>query len=470
MNAPSSILSGGAPVPDIGAGAVRLTPPPLDLGGATEPVTRLDIFHGYMGVFVIAFLVTLIATPIMRRLAIANGVIDRPNDPRKQHTIPVAYLGGVAVYLGMLAGIAYSYFAQRLPIPLIESHALGQEAVPFSVLLGMTLIMFAGLLDDVIGVRPRVKVSMQLIAAAALALQDVGVKVAAGLLAPLGRLVGNETLVYMVRLPFLSESVPVDLIYWAGTAIIAIFILGACNASNLIDGLDGLCSGVTAVAACGLLVIALTLAVANDGKLDSARIVLCLCLLGGCLGFLPHNFNPATIFLGDSGSLLLGFSVIVIVLTLGDTGRTALVVAGLLIYLLPIIDTTLAIVRRKLAGKPMSAADDQHLHHQLKRALGVKGAVFVMYGIAGVFATLGVVVSYGRARVAYAIALVLASYIGVTAVKIARQRQIEAEALAKATPPPPPPPPPSARARPGPAPVPTRAAAGAAEERDPRPA
>ena len=213
--------------------------------------------------------------------------------------------------------------------------------------------------------------------------------------------------------------------------MIAIFILGACNAANLIDGLDGLLSGVTAISAVGLLLIAIGLALADDGVLDGTRVVLCLALLGACLGFLPHNFKPATIFLGDAGSHLLGFVTIVIILTLGDTGKTPLVVAGLIIYAVPIIDTTLAIVRRKMAGVSISAADDQHLHHMLRRAVGVSGAVWILYAIAAVFAALGVWISTGRARVAYTVALVCASYIGVVAVKMARRAKIEQEALAR---------------------------------------
>src|SRR5205085_5917045 len=109
-----------------------------------------------------------------------------------------------------------------------------------------------------------------------------------------------------------------------------------------------------------------------------------------------------------------------IVLTLGDTGRTHLVLAGLIIYAIPIIDTTLAIVRRKITGKKISDADDQHLHHMLKRPLGVKGAVFALYGIGLGFAGLGLAHSIGRSRVTYALTLVVAAYIGVTSLKAAR--------------------------------------------------
>jgi len=220
-----------------------------------------------------------------------------------------------------------------------------------------------------------------------------------------------------------------DLVYWVGTAIIGFFVLGACNATNLIDGLDGLLTGTTAISAAGLLIISLGLAAADDGVRDTQRLVLCMALLGACLGFLPHNFNPATIFLGDAGSLLLGYTTIVIILTLGATDKTHLVMAGLIVFAVPLIDTCLAIVRRKMAGQSISSADSDHLHHMLKRALGVKGAVLVLYGMAASFAGLGVLVSMGRARVVYIIALMLASFIGVTAIKIARRKFIEQQAI-----------------------------------------
>lgn len=410
------------------------------------PPSRLEIFHGYMGIFVVSFLVAIFATPIMRRLAIANGVVDRPSEARKVHRVPIAYLGGVAVYLGILAGIVFAY---TTPFhDLCTFHASTRDAgvggtksalllpggVPLSIILGMTVIMLCGLFDDVVGMSPRIKIAGMLFAAAALATEDVGVKVAAGLIVPVARAIGVhittlpggvETILLSVPGP--GFSIPVDVVYWTGTAVIAIFVLGACNASNLIDGLDGLLSGTTAIANAGLLVIALGLAAADDGPLDAPRIVMCLAVLGACLGFLPHNFNPATIFLGDAGSLLLGFCTIVIVLMLGDTGKTNLVLAGLIIYAIPIIDAALAIVRRKMARKRISEADDQHLHHMLKRALGVKGAVFVLYGIGAIFAAIGIALSEERQRVTYALALVFAAFIGVIALKIGRREHIERE-------------------------------------------
>lgn len=395
-----------------------------------EPLanTPLAIFHSYIGVFLVAFLVTLFVTPVMRRLAIRNGVIDRPNDPRKAHRIPVAYLGGVAVYAGLMAAILFSYFAPSEALPGHETlRAL--SPVPISVIVGMTIIMFLGVLDDIVGIDPRLKIAGQLLAAAALASDKLGTNVARGVLGPIGSLFGNEDLIFMIPLPFTDAVWQFQLMYYVGTVIIAVFVLGACNASNLIDGLDGLLSGVTAIAAMGLLFLAIGMAVADSGPLDSTRLILCLALLGACLGFLPHNFNPASIFLGDAGSLLLGFVSVVIILSLGDTGRTPLVVAGMIIYAVPIIDTILAIFRRKLAGKSISAADDQHLHHMLKRSLGVKGAVLAMYAFGAAFAAIGVLVTLGRARDSYILAIVFVSFIAVTAIKVARRQAIEQDAM-----------------------------------------
>lgn len=426
----------GREIADLAADQASL----LDLtrgGDPTAPASRLDIFQGYIGVFIVAFLVTMLSTPLVRRMAISQGIVDLPDANRKLHAMPIAYLGGVAVYLGLMAGLFYSYAANTFPF-LMEFHqtthlidGVFPQIVPPWLALGMTVIVLVGLIDDVSGISPRVKLGGQLFAAAALAVGDIGVKVAAGVLTPtLGRLLHNPDLVYTIDLPMtiplLDTSVlTLDVIYWTGTAVIAAFVLGACNAANFIDGLDGLLTGTTSIATLGFLIIALGLAVTDDGPLDGPRVVICLAVLGACLGFLPHNFNPATIFLGDAGSLLLGYCAAVMILSLGDTGKTSLVAAGLIIYAIPIIDTMLAIIRRKLAGKKMSDPDADHLHHMLKRWTSVKGAVLILYAMGIVFATLGVVLSLVRARFVYALALLFASYIAVYAIKIARRQHFQ---------------------------------------------
>jgi len=390
--------------------------------GGVEPigVSALNLLNSYAHIFVVAFIVTLLATPIVRRFAIAADVVDRPDSSRKQHPYPVAYLGGVAVFIGLVVAIGISYFTN-------DEFTSEFMPVPIAVVIGMGAIMFTGLADDVWGWDPRLKIAGQLVAAAALAMFDVGVRVAEGLLIPL---MGSpdKVLVTLGSIQLFNA----DLFYWTGTALIAVFVLGGCNAANLIDGLDGLLSGTVAIVAIGLLVICLLVAPTIDpeiaaGSLAGARIVLCIALLGAVLGFLPHNWNPASIFLGDCGSLLLGYMCVVVILMLGDLGQTHLVFAGLIVFALPIMDTVLAIIRRLLAGKPMSTADDKHIHHQLMRALGgVRKAVVALYAISVLFGVVGVglvalVIVGLRVRFVYAIALVLFGFIGVIAVKAARQ-------------------------------------------------
>lgn len=390
----------------------------------------VDLLNSYAPIFVIAFLVTLLATPIVRRLAIRHGIVDHPDESRKQHRLPIAYLGGVAVFLGVLVAIGASYM-------LNDAVTAVYPSVPIAVVIGMIAIAFTGFADDLWGWDPWTKVAGQLVAAAGLAISNVGVHVAEGLLRPiLGP--GEEVLLAFGSIQMLNS----DVFYWTGTVLIALFVLGGCNAANLIDGLDGLLSGVIGIVAVGLLAISLLMAaglgqaasIEDATSMAGARIVLSVALLGAVLGFLPHNFNPATIFLGDCGSLLLGYLSVVIILMLGDQGQTHLVIAGLIIFAVPIMDTILAIIRRKLAGTSMSAADDQHLHHQLKRTLGgVKRAVFALYGIGLMFAALGVslaaLVMYTelRIRAIYAITLVLFSFVGAIAFKAARQQQYEKE-------------------------------------------
>ncbi len=401
----------------------------------------LSVAQGYVAVLVTAFVVTLLATPLMRRLALANGIIDHPTDDRTVHRRPVAYLGGVAVFLGLMAGIVLSYFA-AVGIGIIDFHpsTLREEgifdlAIPMSVILGMFIIMMVGLLDDIMHISPRIKIAGQLVAAAALAVNDVGVRVAAGILLPLERLgmdtvvspQGVKTIGWFIALPdmipFVGGGLFFDLVYWTGTAIIAIFVLGACNASNLVDGLDGLLSGVTAIAAMGLTIIAVSFAVLDSDPRNAQQIVLGMALLGACLGFLPHNFKPASIFLGDCGSLLLGYSTIVLVLMLGGkNGQTHLVVAGLIIYGIPIIDTVLAIIRRKMTGKKLSEPDTDHLHHMLKRRLGVRGAVLTLYGFGLVLVVLGVTLArINSAPIMYVATAAFTAISGLGAIILARR-------------------------------------------------
>lgn len=335
----------------------------------------VDVFSPLLLVLVLSFVVSLLATPLMRRLAIANGIVDWPDAKRKAHAHPVAYLGGVAIFIGWLSGVLL-YLGGVVETPT------GNAPFPVSIILGAAVIMLTGLFDDIYGIQARVKIGGQLFAAAALATENVGMI-----------LVENSfELLNLGNMPGWAG-------YWLGTAVIAGLVVGGCNAMNLIDGLDGLSSGIAGIAALGMCMILFFLGALADraGAAGAAApiMVICLALIGSLLGFLPFNFNPASIFMGDTGSLLLGFICVSIILMFGSTGGLGplMVTAGLICFAVPITDTTLAIIRRKLQGKPIFAPDAMHIHHMLRRSgMSVKQAVGVMWGLGLAYAVIGVVI------------------------------------------------------------------------------
>ena len=384
----------------------------------------------FLPVLVVAWAVTLLSTPLIRVLAIETGVVDRPDEERKIHRRPIAYLGGVAVFLGLLAGIAASY-AIDMPASF--------RPIPITIVLGMIAITATGVGDDVWGWDPRFKIMGQLIAAAGLSLYGIGTQTAAGFLA---YFFGTS------ELGFEIAGIPINVTEWVGVGIVAVLVLGGCNASNLIDGLDGLLSGTSAIIGGGLLLISLLMAlhltnvdliwleeslpesvVAVEGvSLAGARIALCMALIGAALGFLAHNFNPATIFLGDAGSLLIGYFCVTIILMLGELGQTHFVLAGLIVFGLPIADTILAISRRKVQGLKASDPDANHLHHILKRQFGtVKQAVLGMWAIETIFAVIGVsivaisITGEARVMVTYIVFILIFGGIAVIGVMMGRR-------------------------------------------------
>ena len=432
----------------------------LDYFGPSEVPSVFDILNGFLPVLVVAFFVTLVAVPIVRKIATANDIIDHPDGDRKGHAYPVAYLGGVGVFIGVIAGIIASY------IYVGNGIIIDYPSVPIAVVLGMFAIVITGLFDDVWNWDPRLKIAGQLVAAAGLAVSDVGTLTAQGFLQWVFQPTASD-----VFLPFVPEMVQgwftssdgevvgyfaptfETMYYWAGVFLIAGLVLGACNAANLIDGLDGLLAGTTSIMAIGFTAIAIMLAIHDamlyyDGvnpspfwdPLSGTRIVIALSLLGATLGFLPYNFNPAVIFLGDAGSMLIGFLFAVLIVSLGSEGNTEFVIAGLIVFALPIMDTVLAILRRKLAGLPMSAADRNHIHHMVLRATGsVPKAVFALYGMCASFVLLGVILvgmnMMGEIRnlAVYAVALVLFGFIAAVATKVALRHRWTIEAKAETT-------------------------------------
>lgn len=395
------------------------------------------VLQPYMPIFYVSFLVTLILTPLMRMLAQRHGVVDDPDGKRKVHAQPIAYLGGVSIFLGWMAGVCISAFLQGH-----NSQPGVNIQVPPGVLMGASVVVLFGLMDDVYSLTPKVKLLGQLLAAGLLLVPGfLGVGVDHFLGNPLSNEVWSNGTAWMILMPLDRYGI-VDFAHMATNApalfmaikwgalvvsgLIGVFILiAACNATNLLDGLDGLCSGVTGVMALGYLLLAVYLASgavqvhASASSADPVRITLSLALLGAVLGFLPFNFNPASIFMGDTGSMFLGFMCGTMMLLFGQNGIVRWFLAAVVIFGLPLMDTLLAIVRRKLNGKPIFSPDSNHIHHFLiRRGLSVKKAVLLSYGLAAMFVSFALVIVVIPTHLAFGLYLVLFAWLVVAAFKM----------------------------------------------------
>lgn len=328
----------------------------------------------------VSLIVTLIACPIIRQVAVRLQLYDRPDGGLKSHQQPIPYLGGVAMYIGWLAAMGTAYAS-------IES---ARALLPWVVVAG-TVLMLTGLLDDIRHLSPKVRLLIQAIMACLLLNGGVGRHVSRALLVPLADLC---CAVEPIPQWLLSEPVVLTV-----SGMICMFtIAGATNATNFIDGLDGLCAGIIGIASVGLLLISLLLHRADPVHDPSGpmRIVLCAGLLGACLGFLRYNFNPASIFMGDSGSLLMGFNVAVLLILLAEQPSHAgyatwrWLDGGLIVFAFPVLDTGVAITRRWLNRRPLFVGDRSHLYDQIRdRGYTVRQTVWICYLIGLIFALLG---------------------------------------------------------------------------------
>lgn len=290
----------------------------------------------YLLLFVIAFTVSLIATPFVAKLAFLVGAIDKPGK-RKIHDKIMPRLGGLAVYAGFLAAAVF---------------LLGDGAKVHGLLLGGTVILLLGIADDITELSPKKKLAGQTLAAA--------IVVAGG-----------------IQIQFINN--PFNGYFYLGILSIPItvlWIVAVTNAVNLIDGLDGLASGVSTIA---LLTFALIAFLIGQQTVS----LLAFALAASVLGFLRYNFFPAKIFLGDTGSMFLGYMVSVLAvfgLLKGVTLVTFIV--PIVVLGVPIFDTCFAIFRRYCEHKPIFQADKKHIHHRLlSRGLSHRQAVLVIYGI-----------------------------------------------------------------------------------------
>lgn len=313
--------------------------------------------------FTIAFLTTLMTTPLTIKLANKVGAVDTPQDERRINKITMPRLGGLAVIAGFIVSVAYLLITMTIEskINLFDNDEYGRKLVGFAV--GGLIIMAVCLYDDIKGAPAIAKLIAQIIAACVV-IKLGGIKI---------------------------ENVSIPWFNWLENQIFykiltVGWIVGITNAINLIDGLDGLSTGITLIACISLLVIF---------SLNSSPIIAILlitALAGSLVGFLPYNFNPAKTFIGDTGSNFLGYCISVIsILGIAKTYTAIVIVAPIIVLLLPIFDTLSSIVRRLITGKSIKAVfkpDANHLHHKLlKSGFTQKQVVLLLYGLT---ATLGI--------------------------------------------------------------------------------
>ena len=292
------------------------------------------------------FLFVFLIMPFVKKIAIHVGALDIP-DKRKVHKKPIPRMGGIGIFLGFLLG----YMLYGRP-----------SSVMNSILIGSFIIILTGLVDDIKPLRARTKF--------------IGQLVAASIVVFYGNIVMQDLSAFGFYINFGILAYPITLL----------FILGCINCINLIDGLDGLSGGISSIYFLTIGIIA-----AMQGKF-SLDCVLTFVMLGSTLGFLAHNFNPASIFAGDSGSMFMGFMIAVIAL-LGfkNVTMTSLIIP-LFVLAIPIFDTLCAIIRRLLKGESISTPDKFHIHHQLlKRNFSQKTTVLIIYGIDLLFATASII-------------------------------------------------------------------------------
>lgn len=354
--------------------------------------------YQYFGL--LALLATVFLTPLAIRAAHRWHVLDVPDRQLKPHARPIPYLGGVAICV-----------AWALALLLAMGAGIGAWRNLLPILLGGIAMSLLGLADDVRHVPPRLRLLIGggiigiviLVTGAGFPLVDSLVdgisQVAASHGFPLPPVVLNATA---------AVGKPLSV-------ILAVFIvLGACNSANLIDGLDGLCSGVTAIISLGFFLLAAHLAVwGYSASGDPVRLVLAIAMCGAALGFLPWNFNPARIFMGDAGSVLLGYNCGMLILLFAEQGKLRWVIGALMIFALPIFDTALAMFRRWRAGRSIFEGDRSHFYDQLvQRGCSVRQTVLICYALTVLYALIGLLLTWVRdgrpvIRTRYAVLLYL---------------------------------------------------------------
>lgn len=305
--------------------------------------------------FVVAFVFSFAFVPVARMVAEKIGAIDVPKDDRRMHKEPLPRLGGLAIFLGFLVSVlCFAELTKQL----------------FALLVGCVIIVILGIFDDSRGLSAKFKFCVQVVAALVVIY------------------VGDIKIDIFTNPNIFSDQTFLELSDWVAIPCTVIWIVAITNAVNLIDGLDGLAAGVSAIASVSLVFISLLV-----GQPGIALIALAIA--GSCFGFLPFNFNPAKIIMGDTGSTFLGFALAVLSIQGGFKSYAAISFAvPLLILGLPIFDTSFAILRRLFTGKGIMTADRGHIHHRLvDMGFSQKQTVFILYAISGVLGITAVVLA-----------------------------------------------------------------------------
>lgn len=313
------------------------------------------------------------ATPLVRALAQHVGMMDEVGE-RRMHDVPKPRIGGIAVFLGFSFAL-FSMLGYLIARNELRDFEKIHDVI--GLLFGATLILMVGIWDDVMGMRPRNKFVAQIVVAGISLLYGFVVKD-----------VENP----FHRGDYIHFAVP-----W-NYALSLLWYVGMMNAINFIDGLDGLLSGLTAISGTSLAIIAI-----GHGHPELALVLAAL--VGGALGFLPYNYNPASIILGDSGALFIGY-VFATVSIIG-TSKTAFTISlliPLVVLALPILDTAATIVRRTSAGRKITEGDRGHFHHQLifRFGLNVRQAVLLIYALCAVLGIVAFLMSGGVASLKFA--------------------------------------------------------------------
>jgi len=311
----------------------------------------------YIAAFALAFIVSLITTPLSKKLSVQFGAVDQPRE-RGMHKTPMPRMGGIAIILGFVVTIL-------ILMPLV-SELRNRQFIGF--LIGALIIAAAGVIDDTRGLKPVWKLAFQIAAAVTVIL--------------------SGTRITMATWPFKDFLIHFD------EVITILWIIGITNAVNLIDGVDGLAAGVSSIAAITLMI----LCAMSGGHL---AVILTAAIAGSCLGFLPRNFSPAEVIMGDTGALFLGY-VLSVCSILGVFKTYAILAVAISVFCLalPVFDTLFAILRRVYNRRPISEADKGHLHHRLINAgYSQRGAVFILYALSVLCGIVAIVISINDVRV-----------------------------------------------------------------------